>query len=68
MGNEQMPVADNLQAVRVVHRIVGDEKNFRRDEDKEHSETDGDPEKRFEYGTVGTGVEQGGSCHYSPVR
>ena len=61
-----MAVGDNLQTVGVIHRVIGDEKSFRCDEDKERSETQGNPEKGFESGTSGTGCGQGGRCHYSP--
>jgi hypothetical protein len=52
----------------VIHGIVGDEKNFRSDEDKERRETKGDPENGFESGTNGSGREQGGRCHYLPLK
>ena len=60
MGDKEMAVGDNLQTVGVIQGVIGDEKNFRRDEDKERSETQGNPEKIFESGTSGTGREQGG--------
>jgi hypothetical protein len=39
MRDEEMAVGDDLQTVGVVHGVIGDEKNFRSDEDKERSET-----------------------------
>jgi hypothetical protein len=57
MGDEEPAVGDDLEAIRVVHRVIDDQKNFRSDEDKEHSETEGDPENGFESGTFGTGSE-----------
>ncbi len=65
MGDEEMAVGDDLQTVGVVHGVIGDEKNFRSDEDKERGETKGDPENRVESGTR---REQGGKCHYSLLR
>ena len=67
MGDEEMAVGDYLQTVGVVHGVIRDQQNFRSDEDKEHSEAKRDPQKDFESGTGGTGREQGGRCHYSPV-
>ena len=63
-----MAVGDDLQTVGVVHGIVGDEKNFRGDEDEERGETKEDPENGFRSGTAGAGREQRGNCHYSPLR
>jgi len=57
-----MAVGDDLLTVAVVHGVIGDEKSFRSDEDKERSETKGDPENGFESGTAGTGREQDGRC------
>ncbi len=68
MGDQEMAVGDYLQTVGVVHGVIGDEKNFRSDEDKERSNTKGDPENGFESGTAATERGQGGRCHYSPVR
>jgi hypothetical protein len=28
MGDEQMPIRDDLQTITVVHGVIGDEKNF----------------------------------------
>lgn len=55
MRDEEMTVGDDLQTVGVVHRIVGDEEQFRGNEDKEHGETKRDPENRLESGTGGAG-------------
>lgn len=63
-----MAVGDDLQTVGVVHRVIGGEKNFRSDEDKERSETKQDPHDRFESGTIGGGLDQGGRCHHSPLK
>jgi hypothetical protein len=68
MRNEEMAVCDDLQTVSVVHGVIGDEKNFRSDEDKKRSETKKNPENDFKSGTRGTRCKQRGSCHYSPFR
>jgi hypothetical protein len=68
MGDEEMAVGDDLQTIGVVHGVIGDEKNFRSDEDKERSEAKEDPESDFKSGTLGTGCKQRGGCHYSPLR
>ena len=60
MGDKEMAVGDDLQTVGVVHGVIGDEKNFRSDEDKEHSKTQGGPENGFESRTPGPLREQGG--------
>jgi len=65
MGDEELAVGDNLQTVGVIHRVVGGQKDFRSDKDKERSETKGDPESGLESGTAGTGREQSGRSHDS---
>jgi hypothetical protein len=57
MGNEECSVGDDLQTVSVVHRVIGGEKNFRRNEDKERSNTKKDPKNRFKSGTSRAGRE-----------
>ena len=51
MRDEEMAVGDDLQTVGVVHGVIGDEKNFRGNEDKERGETKGNPENSFKSGT-----------------
>jgi hypothetical protein len=50
-----MAVGDDLQTVGVVHGVVGDEENFRGNEDEERGETEGDPDNSFGSGTDGVG-------------
>ena len=66
--DEEMAVGDDLQTVGVVHGEIGDEKNFRSDEDKKRGEAEKNPENGFESGPRGSGRDQGGSCHYLPLR
>jgi len=68
MGDEEIAVGDDLQTVGVVHAVIGDEQSFGSDADKERSETKRGPEHGFESGTVGARREQGGRCHYSPLK
>ena len=55
MWNEELAVGDDLQTVGVVHGLVGDEENFRGNEDEEHSESEGDPENRLKSGIGSAG-------------
>jgi hypothetical protein len=68
MRDEKMAVGDNLQTVGVIHGIVGDEKNFRSDEDKERCETNRDPKNDFESGSDGSWLKQDRRCHDLPLR
>jgi len=43
MRDEEAAIGDDLQTVGVVHRIVGDEENFRGNEDEKRGEAKGDP-------------------------
>src|ERR1700733_1176472 len=65
MWDEEMAVGSDLQAVGVVHRIVGDEEQLRSNEDKERVETKRNPENSLESGTGGAGRSQSGNWHYS---
>jgi len=67
MRDQETAIGDDLQTIGVVHRVIGDKKNFRGDEDEERGETEGDPENSFGSGTTGFGRKQPGSCHYSPL-
>jgi hypothetical protein len=53
--DEQIAVGNDLQTVRVVHGIVGDEENFRSNEDKERNQAERDPENSLRSGTSRTG-------------
>ena len=68
MGDEEMAVGDDLQTIGVVHGVIGDEKNFRSDEDKERRKTKEDPENGSKSETIRAGSTKRGSCHYSPFR
>ncbi len=63
MRNKELAVRDDLQTVGVVHGVIGNEKNFRSDEDKQRNKTKRDPENGFESRTAGARREQGGRCH-----
>jgi hypothetical protein len=67
MRDEEMAVRDDLQTVGVVHGVIGVEKNFRSNEDKEHSEPEKNPERDFEFGMTGAGREHRGSYHELPL-
>jgi hypothetical protein len=42
--DQEAPVRDDLQPISVVHGVIGHEKNFRRDEDKQRRDAEREPE------------------------
>jgi hypothetical protein len=67
MWDEEMAVGNHLQTIRVIHRVIGDEKDLGRDEYEERRDTKKDPETHFESGTAGSGGKQNGRCHYAAL-
>jgi len=63
MRDEEAAVGDDLQAIGVIHGVIGDEENFRRNEDEERSETERNPENRLESRPGRTRRWQRGSWH-----
>ena len=63
-----MSVRDDLHPVSVVHRVVRDQKHFRRDEDKDRRGTKGDPKNGLESGMCRRRRRQRGSSRDPPRR